>query len=71
VKIDIMDFQQKRAWTAQVSREWCEKNYCDHAVSIGYVLGEDIRQSQLDYLLSHGKVEEVSYAGAIGTQRAW
>jgi hypothetical protein len=57
----VMDFANKRAWRFSPSHAWLVKHDPGHAVSIGFVLGEDISQAQLDAFLRRGTARVVDY----------
>jgi hypothetical protein len=60
-RIRVFDFENHHAWLAHVSHAWLLRNPNDHAVSIGYVLGEDIRPAQLQAFLRTGRAYRCDY----------
>lgn len=57
----IMDFDGKRAWSFRPTHTWMRRYPNYHAVSIGYRLGEDISQRQLDRFLKSGIAAPMDY----------
>lgn len=63
-KFTVHDFNNKRAWYFYPSESWLKAHPNYHAVSIGFVLGEDISQKSLDSFIKKGLARETDYERA-------
>lgn len=66
----VLDFDGKRAWSFTPSRRWMIANDPGHAVSIGFVLGQDINENQLAAFERKGLAHVADYA-EVTKPRAW
>lgn len=64
------DAGARRAWRITPSLRWLAKHDNGHAVSIGFVVGQDITMRQVEALARIGRAIEVDYAAAM-QPRAW
>jgi hypothetical protein len=66
-----VDFSARRCWRFRPSRDWVRRNPAGAPVSIGYVIGEDIKPAQLAAFIRQGKAREVSFAEECLTPHPW
>lgn len=62
---NIHDFENKRTWRFRPSRSWMKKNDPGHAVSIGFVLWQDISPVSMARFAREGRLIETMYTGNI------
>jgi hypothetical protein len=65
------DPSTRRAWRFRPSLRWISKYDNGHAISIGFVLGQDIETAQLDRFSRMGACREVDYEAEVTTSRPW
>jgi hypothetical protein len=65
------DPSTQRAWRFFASLRWISKYDNGHAISIGFVIGQDIEQAQLDRFIRAGSAREVDYIAEVKTSRPW
>lgn len=57
----VLDFKHKLAWEFRPSYAWFRRHDPGHAVSIGFVYGEDITPAQLRWFVLRRRAWKVDY----------